>query len=174
MVELKTKRLILRRADERDVDGLHAVFSDPRAMRYWSELPYSDPVQTLKFIRGMQEIHDRSPLEFIVEFQGRTIGKSGIFDGEEIGYILHPETWGQGLATEAVSAVCRHAIDTVGLTRITADVDPRNEASIHMLCKLGFLETGRAEKTLQLGDEWCDSIYFALSPGNFRECQTPG
>ena len=172
MVELRTKRLLLRRAEETDVDGLHAVFREPRAMRYWSELPYTDPAQTLAFIRGMQGIHDRSPLEFMVEFEGRAIGKTGIFDGQEIGYILHPDTWGQGLATEAISAVCQHAFDTVGLTKITADVDPRNDVSVHLLCKLGFLETGRAEKTLKLGEEWCDSIYYALSPGNFRAAIT--
>ncbi len=168
MVELRTKRLLLRRAKETDTSDLHAVFSDPRAMRYWSELPYTDPAQTLEFIRGMQAIHDRSPLEFMVEHEGRAIGKTGIFDGEEIGYIFHPDTWGQGFAAEAITAVCQHAIETVGLIRVTADVDPRHAVSIHLLCKLGFVGTDRAEKTLQLGDEWCDSIYYALSPGNFR------
>jgi RimJ/RimL family protein N-acetyltransferase len=104
----------------------------------------------------------------VVEHQDRVIGKVGIWDQSEIGYILHPDTWGQGIATEAVKAVCQHCIETLGMRIITADVDPRNTVSIHLLCKLGFVETERAERTLQVGDEWCDSIYYALSPGNFR------
>ena len=46
--------------------------------------------------------------------------------------------------------------------RLTADVDPRNAASLRVLGKLGFVETGRAERTFLLGDEWCDSVYLAL------------
>jgi RimJ/RimL family protein N-acetyltransferase len=42
-------------------------------------------------------------------------------------------------------------------------VDPRNAASIALLTRLGFRETGRAERTLLWRDEWCDSTYFALS-----------
>jgi ribosomal protein S18 acetylase RimI-like enzyme len=45
---------------------------------------------------------------------------------------------------------------------ITADVDPRNVASLRLLARLGFEETGRAARTCQVGDEWQDSVYLAL------------
>jgi RimJ/RimL family protein N-acetyltransferase len=45
---------------------------------------------------------------------------------------------------------------------LLADVDPRNVASLRVLDRLGFKETGRAERTFLLGDEWCDSVYLAL------------
>jgi RimJ/RimL family protein N-acetyltransferase len=32
-----------------------------------------------------------------------------------------------------------------------------------VLAKLGFVETGRAERTFLLGEEWCDSVYLALA-----------
>ena len=168
MTELKTERLILRRARDTDLDDLFAVFSDPRAMRYWSTLPHTDPAQTRGYLGWLQSVYDKRRTEFVVEHRNRVIGKAGIWDQSEIGYILHPDTWGQGIATEAVKAVCHHCIETLGMRIITADVDPRNAVSIHLLCKLGFVETERAERTLQVGDEWCDSIYYALSPGNFR------
>ncbi|MEM7210484.1 MAG: GNAT family N-acetyltransferase [Pseudomonadota bacterium] len=163
MTSLQTNRLILRRPDVSDLDDLHQVFSDPRAMRYWSTLPHTDPAQTEAFILAMQGLHDAGGAEFVVEYKARAIGKVGIFDAPEIGFIFHPDSWGKGIGTEAASAVISHGFATLGLDRVTADVDPRNAASISLLTALGFVETGRASGTLQLGEELCDSIYFAVT-----------
>jgi [ribosomal protein S5]-alanine N-acetyltransferase len=51
----------------------------------------------------------------------------------------------------------RHAVPA-----LTADVDPRNGASLALLAGLGFRETGRATRTLKWRDEWCDSVYLEL------------
>lgn len=48
------------------------------------------------------------------------------------------------------------------LPAIAADVDPRNSRSIHLLEKLGFVETHREANKIKLGDNWCDSVYFLL------------
>ena len=48
---------------------------------------------------------------------------------------------------------------------LTAEVDPRNAASLRLLAKLGFGETHRAERTLLWKDEWCDSVYLARPCG---------
>ena len=43
---LVTKRLILRTAKQDDLMDLYAIFSDPRAMRYWSTPPHQSPERT--------------------------------------------------------------------------------------------------------------------------------
>ena len=43
MTEIKTERLLLRPMRASDLDGLFAVFSDARAMQYWSKPPMTDP-----------------------------------------------------------------------------------------------------------------------------------
>ena len=48
------------------------------------------------------------------------------------------------------------------LGALTADVDPRNAASLGLLQRLGFAETGTAKNTFLLGEEWCDSVYLRL------------
>ena len=40
--------------------------------------------------------------------------------------------------------------------------DPRNAGALKVLDHLGFRETGRAQNTFLLGDEWCHSIYLTL------------
>ncbi len=60
----------------------------------------------------------------------------------ELGFILHPDAWGQGIATQPVTRVVQHAFETRGIRRIHADIDPDNAASIALIKKLGFAYEG--------------------------------
>ena len=159
---ITTQRLVLRRARMADLDDLHRVFADPAAMRYWSCPPHTDIAQTADFLAGMVGLSPETSDEFVVEFGGRVIGKAGCWRLGEIGFILHSDYWRQGLAREALDAVIPHVFDTLPIDRLVADVDPRNVASRAILARLGFRETGRASRTIQVGDEWCDSVYLEL------------
>lgn len=166
MSRIETERLLLRPARVDDLEQLHAVFSNPEAMKYWSTLPHDTLSQTAGFINDMMSIPLEAGEEFVVEYDGIVIGKAGFWKRPEIGYIFHPVYWGMGLAGEAISALIAHGFETRKMTEIIADVDPRNAASIRMLNKLGFRETHRAQNTTQLGDEWCDSVYLKLTAPN--------
>ena len=163
MSELLTSRLRLRRARADDLRALHEVFSQPRAMRYWSTPPHLDLEQTRAWLEGMIQAPPESSDDYVIEHDGRVIGKAGCWRVPEIGYILHPDAWGQGLAREALTAVVAHVFAGFAIEAITADVDPRNVASLRLLDRLGFVETHRAARTWRVGDEWCDSVYLALS-----------
>ena len=64
-----------------------------------------------------------------------------IFFDEHIGYWVVPEARGQGVASAAVTALIPWALapDLGGLTRLVADVDPQNAASIAVLRRAGFV-----------------------------------
>lgn len=162
MTEIVTPRLLLRRAEAGDLEALHAVFTRPAAMRYWSTTPHTELQQTREWLEGMIASPPDLSDDFIVERDGQVIGKAGCWRLPSIGYILHPDHWGQGLAGEAVSAAITHVFATRDLDAITADVDPRNEGSLRLLGRLGFEETHRAPRTWLVGEEWCDSIYLSL------------
>ncbi len=162
MIELLTPRLRLRRARADDLEALHAVFTQPAAMRYWSTPPHTELQQTRDWLAGMIASPAEFSDDFIVEHQGVVIGKAGCWRLPNIGYILHPDSWGQGLAREALTAVLAHVFATRGIATIEADVDPRNEGSLKLLDRLGFVETHRARRTWLVGEEWCDSIYLSL------------
>jgi RimJ/RimL family protein N-acetyltransferase len=98
----------------------------------------------------------------VIERQGRVIGKAGCWRLPEIGYILHPDYWGRGFAREALEAIIPRMFETHPIDAIVAEVDPRNGASLGLLARLGFAETGRAARTLKVGEEWCDSVYLSL------------
>ncbi|MXP10721.1 GNAT family N-acetyltransferase [Pseudoblastomonas halimionae] len=163
MAILTTERLTLRPASKNDLDGFHAILSDPRATSYWSTPPHASVDQTQAWLASMLEIPDGEGEDFVIEYEGRMIGKAGFFRFPEIGFILHPEAWGKGFAREALAAVLARGFEVHRIDAVEADVDPRNAASLNVLGKLGFVETGRESRTYRIGDEWCDSVYLKLS-----------
>ncbi|HZV85374.1 MAG TPA: GNAT family protein [Brevundimonas sp.] len=161
-MELLTARLKLRSARPEDVEALHAVLSDPVATRWWSTPPHETLDQTAAWLETMIAGGPEQP-DFVIEMGGRVVGKAGFFKLPEIGYILHPDVWGQGVATEAVAAAVDHVFAEHHVDRLTADVDPENIASIRLLERLGFVMTGSAERTWCIGGAWKDSLYYALT-----------
>ncbi|MGZ8283790.1 MAG: GNAT family N-acetyltransferase [Allosphingosinicella sp.] len=153
-----TDRLVLRPARPDDLAAMHAVLSDARAMLYWSTPPHASLDETRDWLAGMIDRSD----DFIIEQGGELIGKAGCWRVPEIGFILRPDCWGRGLAREAVSAIIPRLFARFAFPAITADVDPRNLASLKLLKGLGFEETGKAARTWLVGETWCDSIYLAL------------
>jgi RimJ/RimL family protein N-acetyltransferase len=145
-----------------DVEDLHAVFADPRAMRYWDSLPHEHIDQTRRWLTRMVAFSPAVTDDFVLEHEGRVIGKAGCWRLGEIGFILHPDYWGRGLAQEALGTAIPHIFATLPVDRLEADVDPRNAAALRLLARFGFYEAGRAERTVKLGDEWCDSVYLEL------------
>lgn len=164
-VVLHTARLVLRRAQPSDLEALHAVLSDATATRYWSTPPHTSLEQTERWLRAMI---DQGADDFVVTRDGAVLGKAGFYLADEVGFILHPEVHGRGIGTEAVHAVLDRAFTVRGLPAVRADVDPRNQASLALLTKLGFVETGRATGTFEIAGELCDSVYLELTPATFR------
>ena len=162
---IRTERLVLRRATWDDLEAVHLLMSDPRAMRYWSRPEHETLEETRHWLRFLVEPAADSR-DFLIEKEGEVIGKAGAWQLPEVGFLLHPDHWGKGLAFEAMSAVIAHVeAEVPALPDLTAEVDPRNAASLRLLDRLGFRETHRAERTLLWKDEWCDSVYLARMRG---------
>jgi RimJ/RimL family protein N-acetyltransferase len=56
----------------------------------------------------------------------------------ELGYDLRSDHWGQGLATEAASAVRGFAFNALGLPRLVSLIRPSNAASCRVAEKIGM------------------------------------
>lgn len=165
MTEIRTARLLMRRARTEDGPAMHAILSDPVAMRYWSSTPHDDMAATEAWMADMVAPPPGRGDDYIVEHDGRVIGKLGAWKLPEVGFIFAPDCWGRGFATEAMTAFIAHAF-AGPVSHLTADVDPRNAASLALLARTGFRETDRAARTWHIGGEWCDSIYLRLDrPG---------
>ena len=161
-MEIRTARLLLRRPVAEDLEAMFVIMSSPGAMRFWSTLPHANLDVTRAWLDTKLARNMAGGEDFLIEFEGRVIGEVGAGRLPDFGFMIHPDHWGQGFATEASKAFIRYAFSETPATELRADVDPRNAASLKVLHKLGFVVTGSAERTFLLGDEWCDSIYLTL------------
>jgi len=146
MTELKTERLVLRPFRETDLDDMAALMANQDFMRF--SLGVFSREQTAGFLEKVRT-RDRGgiPSQFAVVLRRseQLIGYCGFFaqvvdDVEEIeiGYRLHPDHWGQGLATEAARAVRDHGFDKLKLPRLISLIHPDNLASKRVAEKNGM------------------------------------
>ncbi|MDQ3078281.1 MAG: GNAT family N-acetyltransferase [Pseudomonadota bacterium] len=160
--EIRTERLVLRRARLDDAPAMHAIMSDAKAMRFWSSLPHATLAETERWMESMIEVDARESDDFIVTLEGVVIGKLGAWKLPEFGFLLDRAQWHKGYAGEALAAFIAHR-RACGAAELKADVDPRNLASLRLLQRHGFVETGRTSGTWRIGDELCDSIDLRLA-----------
>lgn len=158
---LQTERILIRPARTDDAAPLFAVFGDAETMLYWDSLPDADPSVTASRVAGLMR-QTKPVTYFVFETENTPIGTGGVHQGTELGFILNRTFWRQGLALEALTALIPHLFSTLDTDHLTADVDPHNAASLSLLDRLGFVKTGTASRTFQIGDRWCDSVYLRL------------
>jgi RimJ/RimL family protein N-acetyltransferase len=172
VAELRTARLVLRRAIPDDLAPMHAIFSDARAMTYWTNGPHESVDQTREWLDSMIAAPADLSEDFIVTLDGLAIGKMGAWRLPEFGFILAPDLWGKGFATEALAAFLDHAFARPDIDHLIADVDPRNRPSLTLLERHGFIESGRAVGTWNTHIGLCDSIYLRLDRTDWRAQQS--
>lgn len=80
----------------------------------------------------------------------------------EIGYFLHPDLWGRGLATEVAGMLLSLGFGELSLHRIEATTAPDNEPSRRVLEKVGMRFEGRIRDHYQVRGVWRDSLSYAI------------
>lgn len=168
---LSGRRIDLRWLTHDDTPALLRIFGDSEVMRYWSSPPLVDLAAATQLVDEIQHL-----------FRSRTLFQWGISSREsdevygtctllnidkahrraEIGFALARDAWGQGLATEAVEVLIRFAFEALDLHRLEADVDPRNDRSLHLLERQGFKREGYMRERWHHLGELNDSVFLGL------------
>ncbi|MCA1292612.1 GNAT family N-acetyltransferase [Paenibacillus sp. alder61] len=169
---LESERLRLRRMEREDGPALHKFWSDPEVVRYMNIPPFAsieDTHQMIDLLNGLAESEDAMRWAIELKETGQVIGSCGFNTWElagafrgEIGYDLGQEFWGSGYMSETLRTVIRYGYETMGLNRIEALVDPRNEASRKLLAALGFQEEGLLREYQKTEEGFVDLIMYSL------------
>ena len=177
-VVLTGERVTLREFVIDDLPAVHDYASRPEASRYQAWGP-NTPEESRAFLEDVvaaarAEPHSRYELAVELRETRRLIGSGGLqvhsrrFRQGEISYIIHPELWGRGYATEVARLLLRFGFETLGLHRIFATCDPRNVASARVLEKAGMTLEGRLRHTMLIRDGWRDSLLFSVLEDEWR------
>lgn len=169
--DIPAQRLKLRWLTDDDVDDVFTVFSDPSVMRYWSCPPFEARDQAQALVDGIRDHFAEKDLfqwGIELETEARIIGTCTLMDPSvqnrraELGFALGRAWWGRGYAREAVEALIAYAFGPLDLHRLEADADPRNDASIRLLERVGFVREGTLRERWIVAGETQDTAFFGL------------
>ncbi|PGG97811.1 hypothetical protein GX51_07123 [Blastomyces parvus] len=162
-----SRRLLLRAVRDSDAEGLFAIRSREDAARtLWPFIPDADVSATRKWMA--LKTFTAPPCAVGLSYQfvilhvddpaGRIIGTVGMNElvpVPTLGYIIHPEEWGKGYATEATSAMINawwnlpRRGESRKRDKLYALCNEKNLGSFKVLLKCGFQVVG--EQTMEDG-----------------------
>ena len=145
-VSIATRRLVLRSPIRGDVPELVRLADNKRIADMLARLPSPyTRADAIAFIEIFAQRADERP--YAITLNGALIGVVGFTFREgrppELGYWLGEPHWGQGFMTEAAKALVEEAQSTGLFRLIGARALAENEASLHLLEKLGFKRVGK-------------------------------
>jgi [ribosomal protein S5]-alanine N-acetyltransferase len=171
---LRTNRLLLREITFQDTESIFAFRSNPDAMRYIGKPPatsINDAKELIRKIIDALNNNDGITWGITLADNNTVIGTIGFWRiakehyRAEIGYMLHPEYWNQGIATEAIEAVLEYGFDRLKFHSIEAFLTPENTASVKLLEKAGFKKEGHFKENYYFDGVFSDTaVYSKLNP----------
>lgn len=180
---VRTERLLLRPLTADDVDSLLAYRGRPDVCRY---VPF-EPMDRAQIVERLAGPWARTALtdEGQSLSLGATLARTGqlvgdvvlfwhsrLHRGGEIGYVFNPDFAGHGYATEAATALLGCGFDGLGLHRIVARLDERNEASARVARRLGMRQEARLVQNEIFKGEWSTELDFALLADEWTKRQS--
>lgn len=168
---IRTERLLLRRLAEPDLGDVLAWMGDPEVARYQLYEP-RDREQVAEHIAKAMAATTLAEkddwVEFAIQLGDAVIGLiyftiSNVDDSTgEIGWALTRAYQGKGYATEASSAVLDLAFGELGLHRVYAELDPRNDASVALCLRLGMRHEAHFVEHMMFKGEWADTGIYGI------------
>ena len=159
-MKVETERLFIRPFQMTDASAVIALMADPEFMR-WSVDGTLNPDQAkakLNRYIDLQEARQFSKWAVLAKDDGSLVGYCGFglipVAGRlepELGYRLRHDVRGRGLATEAARGVVTDAFVRLKMQFVQAFVDPKNNASLRVLDKLGMVYQ---RQIMQFEREW--------------------
>ena len=168
------ERVFLARPQARDEQEFFALIRASAAFhKPWEPLPppglKQDSPERFRMLLKQDRGDDHEKL-FIRLSDGEAIAGMinlnnivrGVFMSAALGYWEGAPYAQQGVMTEALQLILRHAFRRLGLHRVEANLMPHNEASRALVKRAGFRREGLSPRMLKIAGEWTDHERWAL------------
>lgn len=155
--KLETPRLLLRRITVEDLEDVFDYAHDPRTSEYLLWSPHETKFFTRNYLQYLQKAYAKGTFQdFAVVWKenGKMIGTAGYttiderHSRAEIGYVLHPDYWGMGIAAEAAEELLAFGFREMGLHRIEAHYMVENTRSRRVMEKCGMHFEGVLQESM--------------------------
>lgn len=154
---LETKRLLLRPLKMTDGPSIYRYAKDERVGPSAGWKPHRNIEETMKFIQYSIKKRDYGQpgiYAIVLKKTETVVGTIEVHSFHEhkgeIGFVLSPDYWNQGIITEAAKAVIIYAFEVLKLDRLQYGYFLFNNASKRVCEKLGFQFEGILRKKFKL------------------------
>lgn len=168
---IETERLVLRRTTLEDANDYFALRSNAKAMKHICKPLQASVEETKTLICKINEmINFNEGISWAVCFKNQTkmIGSISFHRIEkdhyraEIGYMLHPDYWKQGIISEAVKAIIDFGFNELKFHSIEAHIDPTNSGSEKVLQKNNFKKEAYFKENYFYNGQFLDTAVYSL------------
>lgn len=146
---LRAGRATLRPVAPTDRDAIHSFRSRDDVSTYLNSGPMTRAAVDERIVEGLERGrrgHPHPLLALVIEVDGAVVGDCVVrLEPDDngmrtalIGYTIHPDSAGQGLATGVVRALVRLCFTELGVAMVQADVFVPNVASQRVVEKAGL------------------------------------
>jgi len=172
----ETKRLLIRHLTREDVDFLFEHFSQ-KAINRFTYVNFGNLEDAYDFYERWCVSGDstRFRLGIVLKTTQKLIGTlcyenwSKRDRRAEIGYDLSKFYWGQGLMTEALRPIIQFGFEGMQLNRIEVTTNSKNDRSIRLLKRLGFVQEGVLRQKYYFRGQFHDEIAFSLLSEEWKQ-----
>ncbi|MGN6792896.1 MAG: GNAT family N-acetyltransferase [Streptosporangiaceae bacterium] len=131
---------------------LTAVIESQEHLRPW--MPWADSYDNDRALEFLRECDEQwvsgGSFAYAIVVEGQIVGSAGLHNrvgdgGLEIGYWVHRDWTGRGIATDAAAALTDAALALPGIERVEIYHDAANVASARIPAKLGYAKVGERQ-----------------------------
>lgn len=163
----------LRTIEEEDLDFLQQTINDPE-VRVRAGLVPVTPKNQRQEQEWFESLSEHDGVNLLISVDGDPVGTinlkppNNIWGVAEVGYLIAPQFWGEGYATEAVELFCRYAFEERRLNTLYATTFESNIPSCRVLEKNGFQQEGVLREDGFANGEHVDFIRYGLLAREWR------
>lgn len=145
----ETDRCLIRELSLSDLLSLYELYDKPGMTDYVEPLyDYETELEYQKaYIENMYGFYEYGMWLVFSKETGKLIGRAGL-EHNELGYMIAPELWNQGYATEVCRFIIDYARENTDFEELYCRIDERNEASVRLAKKLGFTNSGHVDEDI--------------------------
>lgn len=164
-------RVKLRRVEPADYPLIHRWQNSPEVFRW---MDYIEPF-SLENIRISEEQAAREGYPFIIEAEGRPVGRIGINQvrprdrvGSVYMFIGEPDVWGKGFGRQALQAVLGYGFSTLNLNLVELWTLAKNDRAIRLYKSVGMVEDARLRDRSFNNGAYDDRIVMSITREEFE------
>ena len=152
-------------------DDIELLYQWENNMEIWNvsntRTPFSKYILAEYIKESAKDIYETKQLRLIIQNENSIpVGALDLFDFDPyhmragIGILIHSTgNRNNGYGSDALNAIFGYAKEVLGIKQLYANIAHKNDVSIHLFEKAGFIETGIKKSWLKTSTGWDDEVF---------------